>query len=449
MRIKRLDELEHYRSIWKERWNRRASGEPKWLWDYREIGWEMFELVGFPTTAEPKWKYTNVAELGKIPFEPATSCWLGAEEAREVENYLEELSPWPKLVFVNGWYAKQFSDVCLLPERLEASELRGAIFRDEEASTWDLVAALDDEVDPLSSMNAAFMGNGLFLRAPRGLVVEEPIHLIFVMAASGAPVSSHPRNLIILEPRSELHLLESTLCLGAAPILWNPVTTILVKEGAHLEQVRLHAGSRACWELSSTDVTQGRDSSYRATSLALGGRMTRAELTVNLCEPGASCQLDGLGLASGKEQVDSVTFVRHRKPHCQSHQSYKTVLDGEARGVFLGKIDVEKDAQKTVAHQTNRNLLLSKKAEINSKPQLEILADDVKCNHGATIGQLDPESIFYLRSRGLSLREARRMLVKGFASDILAAIQIDPVKKMAEVQLQRTLASNRKEEPCL
>jgi Fe-S cluster assembly protein SufD len=273
------------------------------------------------------------------------------------------------------------------------------------------------------------------VRIPAKTTVTEPIHLVFLSEPDFGPTVSHPRNLVIAEPGSQASVIETYIGTDGELYFTNSVTEAALGDGAILDFYKVERESTAAFHVATMEVLQGRDSRFTSHSVSLGGALARSDLNVRLEAEGADCTLNGLFVGSGRQHLDNHTLIDHAKPHGTSRELYKGIMDGKSRGIFHGKIIVRPDAQKTDAMQTNKNLLLSKEALVNSTPALEIFADDVKCRHGSTIGQLDPGAMFYLRSRGIGEEEARHLLVYAFASDVAARIRIPPLRALVEQYL--------------
>jgi Fe-S cluster assembly protein SufD len=286
-----------------------------------------------------------------------------------------------------------------------------------------------------TALNTAFFQDGGYVRVGAGAAVERPIQLLFVSTAAEAGATAHPRNLIVAQRGGAVKIVESYASLGDCPIVTNAVTELAIGPEAHVEHCKVQMESERAFHFATIQAQQARNSRWTSHSIAVGGRLARNQIQTRLDAEGAGCILNGLYLGRGEQLIDHHTVVDHAQPRCESHEFYHGILAGRAHGVFNGKIFVQPHAQKTNAKQTNRNLLLSEESVIDTKPQLEIFADDVKCTHGATIGQMDAEAIFYLRSRGIGLDHARRMLIRAFASDVVERIGIEPVR----AQLDRML----------
>jgi Fe-S cluster assembly protein SufD len=283
-----------------------------------------------------------------------------------------------------------------------------------------------------TALNTAFFHDGAFIYVPKGVVVEKPIHLLYVSAPHARPQAVHPRNLIVAGENSQITIVESYLGRDGDTYFTNAVTEVVAGPNAVIDHYKVQREGDAAFHVATLQVHQERASNFRSHSIALGGALVRNDVNAVLAAEGCECVLNGLTMAGGRQLIDNHTRIDHAKPNCNSHELYKAVLDGKAHGVFNGKIFVHADAQKTDAKQTNQTLLLSADATIDTKPQLEIFADDVKCTHGATVGQLDDNMIFYLRSRGIGRAAARSLLTFAFANDIISRIKVGPVRRQLE-----------------
>jgi Fe-S cluster assembly protein SufD len=292
------------------------------------------------------------------------------------------------------------------------------------------------------ALNTAFFQDGAFIRVPAGIAVATPIHLLFISTGKETGATSHPRNLIIAGPGSQVTVLESYVSLGEAPGLTNAVTELLVGEGAGFEHCKFQDEGPAAFHVAAIQAQLGRGCNLISHSFATGARLSRNNIRTRLAGEGVECVLNGLYLTRGDQLADHHMVVDHAQPRCASHEYYNGILDGRSRGVFHGRILVRPDAQKTDAKQTNKNLLLSDEATVDTKPQLEIYADDVKCTHGATVGQLNEESIFYLRARGIGADTARRMLIHAFAGEIIERIRFAPAREELDQLIWDRLEAN-------
>ena len=443
---------EPYFASFAELEKRLGGGAGSWIHQLRRQAIARFGELGFPTTHQEEWKYTNVAPLVRVPFQPA------GEQARLRSVDLpspdllspEELARAPlagvaknRLVFVNGSYSVELSSTAGLPEGIRAVSLAEALAGEAGRSgelEQHLARHAGYDQQPFVALNTAFLEQGAFLRIPRGLVLEEPIQLLFVSTGDAAPHISHPRNLILLERESQVAVVESYVGLGETVYFTNAVTEIVVGENAVVQHYKLQQESQRAFHVATVQVRQARSSVFTNHNISLGGALVRNDLTAVLDGEGAECTLNGLYLGTGRQHIDNHTTLDHARPHCSSHETYKGILDGRATGVFNGGIIVRQDAQKTNAKQSNRNLLLSEAAVINTKPQLQIWADDVRCTHGATIGQIDQDALFYLRTRGIDQQAARHLLTYAFASELLGQMNLEAVRGWAETELFAQLA---------
>jgi Fe-S cluster assembly protein SufD len=399
---------------------------PGWLVALRREATEALRRSGFPTSKDEEWRFTSVAPITRADFSAAPG---------PVALSLEDLGPylfghldWPRLVFVNGAFSAALSggapgagDLSSLAEVLKAppADLEAHLGRHVPASAT-----------PFTNLNTALAKDGGFLRIRRDSVEARPVHLVFIATPEAENVGMHHRSLVIVEPNARVQLVESYLTLGGRPKYWtNSVVEISVGAGAWVEHSRIQRESEAAFHTGFTQVSQDRGAHYRSFSLAMGGLLARHDLRTRLGAPDTEALLYGLYIGHKDQLLDNHTVIYHDEPNCRSWEVYKGILDDRSHGVFNGKIFVRPEAQKTDAKQTNRALLLSDTAKLDTKPQLEIFADDVKCTHGATVGQLDPLWSFYLRSRGIPAEVAHRMLVAAFAAEVLEEIASPPVRE--------------------
>jgi len=374
--------------------------EPRpWLRHLRRAAFERFAALGFPTTHNEDWKYTNVTPFTKIPFE------------RSRRPAPRSLAP-PKGATVTSLAHALETEPGLLEEHLA----RYAGFHN----------------NAFVALNTAFMSDGVLIRIPNGAVIEEPIHLVFTSSEQDRPTVSYPRTLILAGRNSQAVIIEEYRGADGSLYFTNAVTELVAGEGAVIEHYKLEKEGDRALHFGALQVRQARSSSFTSHSIALGGALVRNELNVVLDGEGAECALNGLYVAGGQQHIDNYTTLDHAQPRTTSYELYKGILDGSAQGVFHGRIIVRQDAQKTDAIQRNKNLLLSQKAVINTKPQLEIYANDVRCTHGATVGQVDPEAVFYLRSRGIGHQDARNLLTYAFASEMIERMKFEPLRSRLE-----------------
>jgi Fe-S cluster assembly protein SufD len=343
----------------------------------------------------------------------------------------------PRLVFVNGRLAPALSRLAGLPRGVRVESLAAAATEDRAILEPHLGRYAEMAGHAFTALNTALMKDGALVRIPRGAVLEQPIHLLYVSVTDGAPTATHPRNLILAGEGSQAAILEDYVTLGEGVTFSNAVTELVAGEGSVLQHYLIGREGREAFSVHTLRSQQERSSNLTSHSILVGGALTRRNIHPVLAGEGGECLINGLFLANGRQHMDNYMRVEHLSPRCSSRQVYKGILDGHARGVFHGRIVVHKDAQKTDAKQTNMNLLLSEDAQIDTKPQLEIYADDVKCTHGATVGQIDDEAIFYLRSRGISEPSARALLLYAFAGEILQRMTVEPVRKHLEEMVTR------------
>ncbi len=399
---------------------------PSWLPALRREAMDQFTRVGFPTSRDEEWRFTPVSLIAQAEFPPAPPASV---DRAALAPYLFGHAEWPRLVFVNGKLSPELSSVPALPAGVWIGGLAAALETEPALIQRHLSRYARPETTAFTALNTALMRDGAFVRVPAGTTLELPIHLLFVTAAGSGGVA-HPRNVVVVEPGARASVVESYVGLGSgAAYFTNAVTEVFSGEDAWTEHTRLQRESDTAYHVGLTQVDQARGSHYRSFTLAMGGAISRHNLHVRLNAPGVETLMYGLYLARRDQLVDNHTAIFHDHPNCNSWEVYKGVLDDRSRAVFNGKVFVKPEAQKTDAKQTNRNLLLSDTAKVDTKPQLEIFADDVKCTHGATVGFLDPSAQFYLRSRGIPADAARRLLTYAFAAEVVNEVALEPVRR--------------------
>lgn len=423
-----------------------AARDPRWLTRIRQEAIGAFGRLGFPTIHDEEWRFTNLAPLARVMFQAApdeTDSW----KAKGLEQALPGNSQDARLVFVNGYYCERLSSLRGLPGGGEAGSLAALLPKLDGAIEAHLARYADHRIHPFVALNAACWQDGAYLRFPKGMALKEPVHLVYVSTADEVPLVSFPRTLIVAERETQVTVVESYIGLGAGVCFSNAVTEIVAGENAVFDHYKLQAENEQSFHLAALQVYQDRNAHFSSGSISVGGALVRNEVKAVLDAEGAECFLNGLYLAHGRQHVDNYTTLDHAKPHGASRELYHGILDGHAAGVFNGRIIVRPGAQKTDAIQKNRNLLLSPDAVIDTKPQLEIYNNDVRCTHGATIGQLDLEALFYLRSRGIGADDARNILIYAFAADILERVKPASVREWVENALRARLAQglSRKE----
>jgi Fe-S cluster assembly protein SufD len=405
------------------------TNQPAWLFLLRKAGIVSFAEQGFPTLKDEDWRFTNVAPIANLPFRPMLDGARDQNAAKMLPGAVFSKLAGSRLVFVNGHFAAELSSVHGLPAGVKVSNLVTALARDTALVEKHLGRYATAEGNAFAALNQAFFSDGAFIYVPSGLIVEEPIQLIYISSAKQAGDTIQPRNLIIAEANSKLTVVESYLSFGDAAYFTNAVTELVVGDNARLEHVKFQDEAPSAYHIATIQGQFGRASHPTVHSFAVGAKLSRTNIRAKLAGEGLECILNGLYLTKDEQLADHHMIVEHAQPHCASHEYFNGILDDKSRGVFHGRILVRQIAQKTDAKQTNKNLLLSDDATADTKPQLEIYADDVKCTHGATIGQLNDESIFYLRSRGIGTETARRMLIHAFAGEIIERIQCEGARE--------------------
>lgn len=423
-------EMNEYLAAFAELERNRASA-PAWLSNLRANAIAQFERLGFPTTRHEEWKYTNVAPLLKHSFRSINTV---PRAITRLDEFTYPESRQSQLVFVNGMFAKELSNLSAIPSGVTISNFADT---DQKLLSQYLATQIDYHNDAFSALNTACAEDGAFILIPRGKVVEAPIHLLFL--ATEATTISHPRVVLVAEEGALATIIESYVALNDDAVYFtNAVTEVIVHQDANITHYRLQSESTSAFHIATTQVQQDSKSTYASYAISVGGDIARQTLNVKLEGEHVESTIDGLYVVTGKQHCDNHTTIDHAKPRCNSYQLYKGILDEKSRAVFSGKIFVQKGALLTDAKQLNKNLLLSANAHIDTKPQLEIFADDVKCAHGATVGQLEDDELFYLRSRGLKTETARALLTFGFAEDVISKIKIASVRKqLDEIVLQK------------
>jgi len=422
----------------------------EWLSGLRERGIARSESLGFPTTKNEDWHFTSVAPIAERSFRTAAvslsdvsseGSTAGVVARADLARFTFGEEKWHTLVFVNGEFAPDLSSYAGMGTGVRVSSLARAIRSGTGRPERHVgkIAAFDDHF--FTALNTAFIRDGAFIEIQPDAVVDQPIHLLFVSEGYGEAVS-HPRNLIVAARNSRATVIESYVSIRDSIYFTNAVTEISVGEGARLDHYKIQRESEKAFHVGTTQARQARDSQLHSFSLAVGGSLARTNIYTSLDGEGATCTLNGLYLADGSQHIDNQTSIEHIAPNCPSHEVYKGVLDGRSHGVFNGKVYVHPEAQKTDGKQSNNNLLLSATARIDTKPQLEIFADDVKCTHGATVGRLDDMAMFYLNSRGIGAARARTLLTYAFAADVLETIELEPLKKQLEEMVLERFAGN-------
>jgi Fe-S cluster assembly protein SufD len=425
----------------------RLGGAPDWLRALRNQGMARFEALGFPTTKNEDWHFTSVAPIAERSFSLAAVSDSNDDERRGASRRKGDVTnpagitaslldrfnfgerDWHTLVFVNGAFAEDLSSFAGLRDGVSVSSLAGAIKTGSEVVERNLGKIATFDQHAFTALNTAFIRDGAFVELHPNAVIDKPIHLMFVSDGDGV---SHPRTLIVAGRHSRAVFVESYVSLRDAEYFTNAVTEIAVADGAHIDHYKIQRESETAFHVGTVQAREARNSQLHSFSFATGGLLARTNIYTSLDGDAATCTLNGLYLTDGNQHIDNQTSIEHIAPNCPSHEVYKGVLDGRSHGVFNGKVYVHPEAQKTDGKQSNNNLLLSPGARVDTKPQLEIFADDVKCTHGATVGRLDEVAMFYLNSRGIGRDTARTLLTYAFAADVLETIELEPLKKELE-----------------
>lgn len=419
-----------------------TAGQPGWLRELREDAFTHFCQTGFPTTKDEDWRFTNVSSISQTRFN------LSPDAHQPIT--LPNLDPFKipgtacRLVFVNGRFASQLSDLGSLPPGVKAGSLAAELAKNPTRLEAHLGGYIDSRRDSFSALNTAFIEDGAYVYLPRRTVVGAPIHLLFVSATDGRPAMAHPHSLIVAEDETQADIVEDYVSFGNGAFFSNVVTELVAGENASLSHYLVEREDPQACNVSTLRLQLARSANVSSHSVLLGGALVRNNVHPVLAGEGGECLINGLFIGNSRQHIDNYMLVEHASPHCSSRQFYNGILDGNSHGVFHGRIIVHKDAQKTDAKQTNRNLLLSDNAQIDTKPQLEIYADDVKCTHGATIGQIEENALFYMRSRGIDEVSARQLLLFAFASESLHRMKSDRVREWLEQVIRQWLPEGRK-----
>jgi Fe-S cluster assembly protein SufD len=407
-----------------------------WLEARRREARARFERVGFPTSKDEDWRFTPLGPIAQGTWHAAPGAVEGAVDAAQLEAFEFGHAEWHTLVFVNGAFSEALSAIGDVPEGARVASLAETLRQGASGDT-DLEPLLEAhlgrharaEATPFAALNAAGFRDGALVHVGAGVDLPRPVHLVFVATPEADGTVAHVRNLVVLERGARASVVESYVTVAPAGRSWtNAVTEVVVGANAWLEHTRLQREGERAYHTGFTYADQARDSHYRHFSLQMGAAMGRHDHQARLNDENVESLMYGLYLAHGEQVVDNHTAIFHDQPNCRSWEVYKGILADHARAVFNGKVFVQPAAQKTDAKQTNRNLLLSDGARVDTKPQLEIFADDVKCTHGATVGMLDEVALFYARSRGVPEAEARRLLTYAFAAEVVDEVALEPVR---------------------
>jgi len=406
-----------------------SAVQPKWLLPVRKAGIASFADQGFPTLHDEDWRFTNVAPIAQLPFQLAREVSVNGAETKALDAAAFTKLPGHRLVFVNGFFSAKLSSIKPVANGVRIENLSAALAKDSAIIEKHLGKYAHTANNTFAALNQAFFTDGAYIFVPDGVAVAEPVQLIYISSAKNSGEVILPRNLVIAGANSKLTVVESYISTGNVAYFTNAVTEILAGDNAAIEHVKLQDEAMDAFHIATIAGEFGRASNVTVHSFALGAKLSRTNIRTKLAGEGLECILNGLYLTRGEQLADHHMIVEHAQPHCASHEYFNGILDDKSKGVFHGRIYVHPVAQKTDAKQTNKNLLLSDDATADTKPQLEIYADDVKCTHGATIGQLNDESIFYLRARGIGRDMARQMLIHAFAGEIINRVKCEPARE--------------------
>ena len=414
-----------------------AKLAPRSVNDMRRTAIERFAGLGFPTTKNEDWHFTSTAPIAEHEF-TFVSARTGDVLRADLEPFGFGGDAWHTAVFVNGRFAPELSSLERLDPRVRVLSLADAWAQAPDLTARIGTIVTDAEHHAFTELNTAFMPDGALVHVAKDVLLRQPIHLLFMTDAHAAKTVMYPRNLVVIDRGARATVLESYVALSDASYFTNAVTEVSVADGATLEHYKIQREGRRAFHVGTIEATQARDSHYISFSFATGASLARSNVYTKLAGAGCGSTLNGLYMLDGEQHCDHQTKIEHVAPNCFSREVYKGILDGRSHGVFNGKVYVHPAAQKTDGKQTNNTLLLSPQAQVDTKPQLEIFADDVKCTHGATVGKLDELALFYMKSRGMDAETARRLLIYAFAADVLETIEQQEIREGLErVTLER------------
>jgi len=394
-----------------------------------------FEETSLPTSADEAWKTINTSVMTQADFSLAKPYATGDISSETLAPYT--LPNTIQLVFINGHWAKDLSQISKLPKGIRVESLSEALKNDPKGVSDQLSHMVGSEQRVFATLNTAFIQDGAYIHLAKNTVCEHPIHLIFFSQATQTPTVAHTRNLIVTEDNAQLQLIETYAGTGEQTYLTNSVTEFVAGNNTQIDHYKIEVETLQGIHIANQHATLGRSANVTSHAFSLGGAFVRNDVSAHLGGEGCEATVNGLYLLEGNQLVDNYTLLEHAEPHCPSHELYKGILGDTSRAIFRGKILVHQKAQKTDAYQQNENILMSDNARVNTKPQLEIYADDVKCSHGATIGQLNKDALFYLQARGISQTEAQNILLKAFADDIVDRVKIDTLRKHLDTIIQQ------------
>ena len=409
---------------------------PVWVRERREQASRRFAAVGFPNTRQEDWRFTNVTPIAEAKFPLASGSFAQASSLVAGVKIPGAVT----LAIVNGQFAAGLSDLSALPKGLRIAGLRDGARDGTDGLEAHLAKVFSIESHPFAALNTAHLDDGVAILVTGGAAIETPVHIVVVTGGDGKPVTAHPRVLVVAGANSQVRIAQTFIGAADAVYFNNAVAEVVVGEGAIVDYYTDQRESQSAFHIANIQAHVAAKGVFASHAFSTGARIQRHDIGIGLKGEGADCTMNGVYLADGDRLMDTHTSLDHAMPHCTSHEIYKGILAGKAKAVFNGRIIVRLDAQKTDAKQTNRALLLSDDATINSNPQLEIFADDVKCTHGAAVGQLDEEAMFYLQARGLTRLEARDMLLHAFAGEVLEGLKIPALREQVETNFFTALA---------
>lgn len=427
---KTVDIKDWYISNFSDFERRLNGGKENPIHQKRKEALSNFSRLEFPTIKDEEWKYTSIAPLLKHNFIP--NFERKTISTNKIKSLLFDEMEHSLIVFVNGRYSAENSDLLNLPEGVLVGSIAEEIKNNNPILHKHFGKYAEYHNHIFTALSTAYTYDGAFIYVPEGKIVEEPIHIIFYTDSGKEKILTQPRNLFVAEKNSQVTIIEHYVGNEDEIYFTNAVTEIVADENAVVDHIKLQEESKKAFHIARMEVDQERSSNFSSHLISTGADLTRNEFNAKFNAEGGECILNGLYMIDGTQLFDAHTLMDHAKPHCNSHEHYKGILDDKSRGVFNGKIIVRPDAQKTNAFQENNSILLSDEALVNTKPQLEIFADDVKCSHGATIGQMDEDAKFYLKSRGIGEEASKGILLHAFASDVITSIKIESVRNYIE-----------------
>ena len=427
---KTIEIKDWYLSNFGEFEKRLNGGKESFVHTKRKEALSNFSRLEFPTIKDEEWKYTSIAPLLKYNFVPSYEKKIVSKEF--VKSLLFDEMEHSLIVFINGRYSAEHSNLLNLPKGVIVGSIAEEMKKNNEVLQKHFGKYANYQNHIFTALSTAYTDDGAFIYVPAGKIVEEPIHIVFIASSENEKILVQPRNLFVAEKSSQVTIIEHYVSADEGIHFTNAVTEIVAEENAVVDHIKLQEESKKAFHIARMEVDQERNSNFSSHLISTGADLSRNEFNARFNDEGGECTLNGLFMIDGTQLFDAHTLMDHAKPYCNSHEHYKGILDEKSRGVFNGKVIVRQDAQKTNAFQENNNILLSDAALVNTKPQLEIFADDVKCSHGATIGQMDEDAKFYLESRGIGEETSRALLLHAFASDVITSIKIESIKNYIE-----------------